>query len=125
MPYFFCSVTTRTVRVSPTRKRGETVPRLRVGLTSEHSFRGILMRRWALLALVVVTFGCRLAYAIPLRLAEVQSPTRGAEVELAATSLVHEGVLGNVYHDPTGPTAHVSPLYPLLIAGIYAVLGPH
>ena len=81
------------------------------------------MRRWAFLALVLVTIGCRLTYVVPIRLAMAAEPIRGAEVELSAISLLEKGELGNVYHDPTGPTAHVSPLYPLVVAAIYAIFG--
>ncbi|HZZ78861.1 MAG TPA: hypothetical protein VFE62_10110 [Gemmataceae bacterium] len=83
------------------------------------------MRIWATLALVTLTIGCRAAYVIPIRLAQAQTPIRSAEVELSAISLLEKGELGNVYHDPTGPTAHVSPLYPFILAGIYAVLPPY
>ncbi len=83
------------------------------------------MRRWALIALVALTIGCRAAYVLPLRLAEAENPIRSAEVELSAISLLEKGELGNVYHDPTGPTAHVSPLYPFIVAGIYTVFAPY
>ena len=81
------------------------------------------MRRWAYLALVLLTIGCRLAYVVPIRLDMAAHPIRSAEVELSAISLLEKGELGNVYHDPTGPTAHVSPLYPFIVAAIYAVFG--
>jgi hypothetical protein len=81
------------------------------------------MRRWAFLALVLLTIGCRLAYVVPIRLDMAEHPIRSAEVELSAISLLENGELGNVYHDPTGPTAHVSPVYPLVVAAIYAVFG--
>ena len=83
------------------------------------------MRRWALLALILMTIGCRAAYVIPIRIAQAHDPIRGAEVELSAISLLEKGELGNVYHHPTGPTAHVSPLYPLIVAGVYAVFPPN
>jgi hypothetical protein len=84
------------------------------------------MRTWALVLLVALAFGCRAAYVIPIRMEQVQNPNRlGAEVEMAAVSLVQYGVLGNCYHDPTGPTAHVSPLWPLMIAPIIAAFGPY
>ena len=83
------------------------------------------MRRWALLALIVVSFGCRAAYVVPIRIAQAQNPIRGAEVELSAISILEKGERGNVYHHPTGPTAHVSPLYPLIVAGVYSVFPPN
>ena len=81
--------------------------------------------RWSLIALVVLTAGLRLAYVYPSRVADAGNESLGAEPEMSAVSLVRQGVLGNVYHDPTGPTAHVSPLHPLMLAAIYAVFGPH
>jgi hypothetical protein len=81
------------------------------------------MRRYAYAALILLTIGCRLAYIVPIRLDMAAHPIKGAEVELAAISLLERGELGNVYHDPTGPTAHVSPLYPAIVAGIYAAFG--
>jgi hypothetical protein len=83
------------------------------------------MRRWGYIALVALTIGCRAAYVLPIRLAQAENPIRSAEVELSAISLLEKGELGNVYHDPTGPTAHVSPLYPFIVAGIYAVFEPY
>ena len=83
------------------------------------------MRRWSLIALLVLTVGLRVAYVFPGRLADAGHESRGAEPEMSAVSLVRNGELGNVYYNPTGPTAHVSPLHPLMLAAIYAVFGPH
>ncbi len=46
-----------------------------------------------------------------------------AEMEREAISLATTGVLGNPYSLPTGPSAHVSPGYALLLAGIYYAFG--
>ncbi len=81
------------------------------------------MRRGAFALLVILTIACRLIYIMPIRLDMAANPVRSAEVELAAISLLENGELGNVYHDPTGPTAHVSPLYPFIVAAIFAVFG--
>jgi hypothetical protein len=47
----------------------------------------------------------------------------GAEMERAAASLAQHGFLGNVYSPSSGPSAHVAPLYPTLLAGVYRALG--
>src|SRR5216683_1748538 len=48
-----------------------------------------------------------------------------AELERAAICLADHGELGSAYSDDSGPTAHVSPLYPALLAAIYRVFGSH
>ncbi len=45
------------------------------------------------------------------------------ETGLAAASLVADGLIGNPYAVPTGPTAHVSPLHVGLLAAVYAIFG--
>jgi hypothetical protein len=45
------------------------------------------------------------------------------ELQRAAYSLATTGVLGNPYAIPTGPTAHVAPGYPLILAAIYKLFG--
>jgi hypothetical protein len=45
------------------------------------------------------------------------------ELQRAAYSLATTGVLGNPYAIPTGPTAHVAPGYPLILAAIYRIFG--
>ena len=45
------------------------------------------------------------------------------ELERTAISLATTGVFGNPYAVPTGPTAHVSPGYPLILAGLFRVFG--
>jgi hypothetical protein len=45
------------------------------------------------------------------------------EMERAAISLAETGVLGNPYAIPTGPTAHVAPLYAGLLAIIFSLFG--
>jgi hypothetical protein len=45
------------------------------------------------------------------------------EMERAAISLAETGVLGNSYAIPTGPTAHVAPLYAWLLAIIFSLFG--
>jgi hypothetical protein len=45
------------------------------------------------------------------------------EVVRVATSLAQQGTFANAYGPNSGPTAHVSPLYPILLSLIFRVLG--
>jgi hypothetical protein len=45
------------------------------------------------------------------------------ELERTAISLAQTGVYGNPYAIPTGPTAHVSPGYTLILAGVFHLFG--
>jgi hypothetical protein len=45
------------------------------------------------------------------------------EVVRVATSLAQQGTFANAYGPNTGPTAHVSPLYPILLSLIFRVWG--
>jgi hypothetical protein len=45
------------------------------------------------------------------------------ELERTAISLATTGVYGNPYAIPTGPSAHVSPGYTVLLAGVFRVFG--
>ena len=45
------------------------------------------------------------------------------ELERTALSLAFKGVYGNPYAIPTGPTAHVSPGYTLILAAIFRIFG--
>lgn len=47
------------------------------------------------------------------------------ELERTAISLATTGVYGNPYAIPTGPTAHVSPGYTLILAGLFKLFGTH
>jgi hypothetical protein len=48
----------------------------------------------------------------------------GTEMENIAVSLVHSGQYANPYYSgETGPSAHATPVYPLYLALLYAVLG--
>lgn len=46
------------------------------------------------------------------------------EVTAVAMSLYERGAFADPYCLPTGPTAHMPPFHPALMAGIYALLGP-
>lgn len=45
------------------------------------------------------------------------------ELERTAISLAQTGVFGNPYAIPTGPTAHLSPGYPLVLAALFRIFG--
>src|SRR5215471_4435152 len=45
------------------------------------------------------------------------------ELERTAISLAQTGVYGNPYALPTGPSAHVSPGYTLILAAIFKLFG--
>ena len=47
----------------------------------------------------------------------------GVEMERAGASIASEGVIGNVYSPTSGKSAHVSPLYPLFLGGVYWLFG--
>jgi 4-amino-4-deoxy-L-arabinose transferase-like glycosyltransferase len=49
--------------------------------------------------------------------------TRGMEMGLLAKSLLAGQGLGSPFGVPTGPTAFIAPGYPLLIAGVFRILG--
>ena len=46
-----------------------------------------------------------------------------SELELTARSVILHGTLGNPYFRETGPSAHMAPVAPLLLAVLYAVFG--
>jgi hypothetical protein len=46
-----------------------------------------------------------------------------AEMERAARSWTQEGRIAHVYSDRTGDSAHVAPLYPILLGTIYRLVG--
>lgn len=49
--------------------------------------------------------------------------TRGSEMGFLAKSLLAGHGLGSPFGVPTGPTAFIAPLYPILIAGIFKLFG--
>jgi hypothetical protein len=74
----------------------------------------------AYLLLCMIALAGRAAYVIHDR--SFDHPRRD-ELERAAISLARHGSLANVYSETSGPSAHVAPLYPLLLAGLYRVFG--
>lgn len=76
---------------------------------------------WQLAAVIFATsFILRLAFVLSLH---TYRDLERYELERTAISLATEGVYGNPYALPTGPTAHVSPGYPLILAAIFRLFG--
>jgi hypothetical protein len=46
------------------------------------------------------------------------------EMVRIAISVAERGTLADPYRAPTGPTAHVMPVYPLLLGGVFRLFGP-
>src|SRR5216684_1072972 len=46
-----------------------------------------------------------------------------SEVEHVAMSLARDGSFGSPYRIPTGPTAHVAPIYPFVLSFAYRLFG--
>lgn len=84
------------------------------------------MRPWALpvrrqcLLLFAVGFAARIALIL---LSHQYRDVTRFELQRTAYSLATTGVYGNPYAIETGPTAHVSPGYTLILAGIYRLFG--
>jgi hypothetical protein len=72
------------------------------------------------LLLFLLAFSFRLAYVLVKR---AYLEPGAAEMERAAANLARTGVLGNVYSADSGPSAHVAPLYPLMLSLIYRLFG--
>jgi len=73
-------------------------------------------------------FGLVFLIAFAVRVAAVFATHQYAdlerfELERVALSLAELGVFGNPYAIPKGPTAHVSPGYPLILAAIFRLYG--
>lgn len=68
----------------------------------------------------VLAFAFRLGLAVAFPNFGVAAP---GEMERIAQSFATTGQLANPYLTTTGPTAHVAPLYPILIGSIYSVFG--
>ena len=76
------------------------------------------MRMFALL--FALSFVVRLAIIVHFR---PYHDLARYELERTAISLANTGVYGNPYALPTGPTAHVSPGYTLILAGLFHLFG--
>jgi hypothetical protein len=77
--------------------------------------------QWIVVGLFALAFASRLGIAVALGV--YRTPFR-VEVHNIAMSLASGRGYGNPYWLPTGPAAHNSPLYPLLMAGVFVLLGP-
>src|SRR4051812_27247556 len=78
------------------------------------------------IVLISLTVFGRVAYVVHDRTFEQIDPTaafNGTEMELAATSLARNGFIGQLYGHSSGKSAHVAPLYVLLLAGLYWIFG--
>ena len=74
------------------------------------------------LLVFVVAIGVRLFF-LTLLPEGTLLPSADWELDAIAMSLVTEGQFANPYIEPTGPTAHLAPLPPLMLALIYKVFG--
>ena len=72
-----------------------------------------MLARVAVAAYAVSTFGRSWFY------------TRGLEMGLLGDRLVHGHGLDSPFGPPTGPTAMIAPGYPLLVAGVFRLLGSY
>jgi hypothetical protein len=73
------------------------------------------------ITLFALAFSVRLAYVL---IAHTSSNLLGGcEMERAAKGLAFQGDIVDAYGPHTGPTAHVAPLYPMVLAQVYRVFG--
>lgn len=81
----------------------------------------MMRNRTLFIALFLLAAAGRLVYILHFR----TYLTIGAagEMEHAAVTLARYGFLGDAFGPDTGPTAHLVPLYPMFLAGIYRVFG--
>jgi hypothetical protein len=77
-------------------------------------------QRLLYLTLCVIVVASRIAYVAYDR---TYTNVSGAEVERAAASVARDGSIANIYSDHSGPSAHVVPLYPLLLGAVYWLFG--
>jgi hypothetical protein len=80
----------------------------------------LLPLRWQCGLLFAIGFAARIALVLLTH--QYRDVTR-FELQRTAYSLATTGVFGNPYAIETGPTAHVAPGYPLILAGIYKMFG--
>ena len=75
---------------------------------------------------------CLLVFAVALAVrlffltlipADALRPSADWELDAIAMSLVTEGQFANPYIEPTGPTAHLAPIPPFMLAVIYKIFG--
>lgn len=80
------------------------------------------MRRIVVLSLAVGAFA--VGVRLPV-LHKIRPDAFGAECESVAKSLMRGDGWSDAYGPGTGPTAHVSPVYPILLQSLYRVFGPY
>ncbi|MFN0054070.1 MAG: hypothetical protein ACKV0T_17970 [Planctomycetales bacterium] len=76
--------------------------------------------RWGSIAIFLLMFGIRLGVVLSTGSYQVSDDV---ESNRAAVSVAERGVLGNIFYADSGPSAHLSPVHPLLLGGIYRVWG--
>ncbi len=85
---------------------------------------GILGSPWpSFIILFLLCMAVRVHQLTPLPDWAVSSLDRPREIQRIVRSLVETGAFANPYALPTGPTAHVPPIFPVMIAGIYRLFG--
>ena len=72
------------------------------------------------IALCALSVGVRVAY---ISYNQSYLDMGSAELELSAVSLAKEGTISNIYSADSGKSAHVSPLYPFFLSGLYRIFG--
>jgi hypothetical protein len=80
----------------------------------------IFSKKYDLAFLLMLALAVRVAYCVS------ESDSVGpmaSEVERAAACIARKGMVGDVFGEGTGPSAHVAPLYPLLLSFVYRVFG--
>ena len=90
--------------------------------TSNQSSGSVINRNTLAYGVVIfaVAFVVRVAFIV---VAHPYHDLARYELERTAISLATTGVYGNPYAIPTGPTAHVSPGYTVLLAGLFRLFG--
>lgn len=74
------------------------------------------------LLVFVVALGVRIFF-LTLIPEDALRPSSDWELDAIAMSLVTEGQFANPYIEPTGPTAHLAPIPPFMLALIYKIFG--
>ena len=73
-------------------------------------------------ALVVFSLAFLIRFAMLMYVGHIER--RGAaEIDNIALALLSKHQFADPYAVPSGPTAHTTPFYPLLVAGVYALFG--
>jgi hypothetical protein len=73
--------------------------------------------------LFVLSLAIRVDQLTPLPYWAIPSPNPQREIGRIATSVAQTGEFANPYALPTGPTAHVPPVYPYILGGLYRLFG--